>query len=228
MTDAEFLFRSQSAESKRTARGAYSKKGGSRSKSCRLPSDNLTQAQKNKLNGRIVTLNMTDKLTWDEFKNLPKTMQKEYIMNLRLNHGGRNKDIAAMMGVDFRAYSNYMNRKLPELKIVGSGKKAVSKEWLDFLAGKPQTGETLATVEIPEEETKPVESIPEIIATPELKPEPEIKKPALSLEQGCLVFNGEASLVFGKAILMFDSAKSYRITINFKEECADDKLPIGI
>lgn len=48
MTDAEYLFRRDSADKKATARSANKRVSGAKSKKCTLPSDYLTAAQKKK------------------------------------------------------------------------------------------------------------------------------------------------------------------------------------
>lgn len=67
------------AERKAMASGARHKKNGSRSKRCSLPSDNLTPAQKRKLNGECRTYQTTIPLTWEEFKAMPTDLQKEHL-----------------------------------------------------------------------------------------------------------------------------------------------------
>ncbi len=53
MTDAEYLFRRDSADKKVTARSANKRVSGAKSKKCTLPSDYLTAAQKKRLNGEV-------------------------------------------------------------------------------------------------------------------------------------------------------------------------------
>ena len=69
-------------ERKSMARGAYHKKNGSKSKKCSMPSDNLTPAQKRKLNGPCVTYNMAAPMNYDEFKSLPDEYKVEYLNHL--------------------------------------------------------------------------------------------------------------------------------------------------
>ena len=45
MTDAQYLFVSDSREKKSVARSAVHRKGGRKSKKCTLPSDSLTEKQ---------------------------------------------------------------------------------------------------------------------------------------------------------------------------------------
>ena len=80
MNDAEYLFKSDAAEKKRNGRGAFNKKGGSKSKKCTLPGDYLTPAQKKKLSKTIIDVNLREPMTWDEFKALRPDIQKEYLI----------------------------------------------------------------------------------------------------------------------------------------------------
>lgn len=73
---------------KNIARSARNRKGtvfGPRG--CRLPSDNLTAAQKRKLNGAVVTYDLSAPLTRGETMNLPPDIRKEYFTRI-LEHGG--------------------------------------------------------------------------------------------------------------------------------------------
>ena len=78
MTDFDYEVK----ERKSIARGAYHKKGGSKSKKCSLPSDRLTAAQKRKLNGPVTTYNLANPMTYAEFKCLPAEYQAEYLNGL--------------------------------------------------------------------------------------------------------------------------------------------------
>lgn len=72
-------------EKKRIAAGAKARKCGSKSKRCTLPSDYLTTKQKKGLNGKMKTFNLSVPMTYGEFKNMPKDLQKEYLTKLYLD-----------------------------------------------------------------------------------------------------------------------------------------------
>lgn len=79
MTDFDY----ENLQKKRTAQGAFHKKGGSKSKRCTMPSDYLTPAQKKKLNGPTHELNLNQPLTWAEYKCIPTdSLKKTYLLNL--------------------------------------------------------------------------------------------------------------------------------------------------
>ncbi len=215
MTDAEYLFKSQSAELKRTGRGAYNRKGGSRSKRCSLPSDNLTEAQKRRMNGEVMSCKLNEPMSWKEFRKLPTDVQALYIIHLRDEYGARNTDIAKMMGVERSHLSRHISANLPKLKKSPGGvSKYEDPRWTEFVK-KNEIGviETI-TVEVPGESIEPIE--PE---APDEKPMPEKRTIPLRVLSGKLNFSGNAGAIFTKANLLFDSAKEYDIKIIFKEVC---------
>lgn len=56
---------------------------GSKSKKCSLPSDSLTDAQKRRLSGPVVTYNPTRPCTWAEFKSMPNDIAQEWLDNVQ-------------------------------------------------------------------------------------------------------------------------------------------------
>lgn len=86
-------------QKKRTARGAYNKKGGSKSKKCTLPSDYLTPAQKKALNGPCTEMNRNQPMGWKDFKVLSDTLKVEYIKYLQDNYHANWKMMGQMMKV---------------------------------------------------------------------------------------------------------------------------------
>ena len=59
--------------------GAFHKVNGSKSKRCTLPSDNLTPAQKRKLNGPVKEYELHKAMSWAEFKQLPLDLQQVHL-----------------------------------------------------------------------------------------------------------------------------------------------------
>ena len=78
MTD----FNADVREKKSIASGAKHRKGGSKSKKCTLPSDNLTAKEKKALNGDLHTLNFDKVYSIDELEIFSKQTQKEYLAYL--------------------------------------------------------------------------------------------------------------------------------------------------
>lgn len=67
------------AERKSMANSARRRVNGSKSRKCSLPSDNLTPAQKRKLNGPCVTYAINRPMDWETFKAMPKDLKADHI-----------------------------------------------------------------------------------------------------------------------------------------------------
>ena len=77
MNDFDF----DAMQKKRIAQGAKHKVG--RRSGCTLPSDTLTEAQKRKLNGPVVTLKLDEPMTWKDFKALPEDKRRLYAEHIK-------------------------------------------------------------------------------------------------------------------------------------------------
>ena len=100
MTDKKFVFVSDCADKKRTARGIHNKrihagKGGK----VIFPSDYLTRKELEFMNGEVKTYSLNRPMRWKEFKLLPDDLRREYIENLQKRFGVMQKDLAVMFGV---------------------------------------------------------------------------------------------------------------------------------
>lgn len=82
MKNEEYVFYQDIKEKKSAARGAFHKKGGSKSKKCTLPSDYLTKKEREKMNGEVKTWKMNEFYTWQEFKQMPDDIQEAYLVSL--------------------------------------------------------------------------------------------------------------------------------------------------
>lgn len=82
MTDAQYLFVSDSREKKSVARSAVHRRGGSKSKKCTLPSDYLTEKQRKELNGAVESFDLNKFYTWTEFVTLPPDIQVEWMNHM--------------------------------------------------------------------------------------------------------------------------------------------------
>lgn len=50
-------------------------------------------------NGKVVTVNLNQPITWDDFKALTASMQEEYLKHMMENYGANATSFAAMFGV---------------------------------------------------------------------------------------------------------------------------------
>jgi hypothetical protein len=82
MSDEEFIYRQDIKEKKATGRGAFHKKGGSKSKKCNFPSDYMTRKEKQALNGEVMSYNPNKFYSYAEFKQLPMEYQVKYVNSL--------------------------------------------------------------------------------------------------------------------------------------------------
>ena len=116
MTNEEFVFNQTNKE--RRNYGAFHKKNGTKSKKCTLPSDRLTPAQLNKLNGPILSLHLEKPMTRTEWKLLRADQRKLYIEHLVEKYNANNQMIAEAIGCT----GGYVCKTKKELGIKGEGK----------------------------------------------------------------------------------------------------------
>lgn len=103
------IFYADVREKKSAGYGYQHKKNGSKSKSCRLPSDHMTEKEWKKMNGEVKTYNTNHPLVWDDFKVMPADLREEYLRNLDARVGGVTlQSVADAMGVHVVTLRNYM------------------------------------------------------------------------------------------------------------------------
>ena len=153
------------AQKKRIARGAYNRKGGSRSKKCTLPDDSLTPAQRAKLSKTLVSVNLKAPMTLAQFKLLPTDIKREYLEWLHNEIGVTAASISKDMFKMERNYLGiYLRRFEPGLLGIfadGRGRKmseAAVKRWREFL-GEPEPEESTPEPEA-QEEPEPIAEEP--------------------------------------------------------------------
>lgn len=164
-------------QKKSIARGAFAKKGGSRSKKCTLPGDYLSAAEKRKLSTTRVSANLKAPMDWKTFKNLPTEIKREYLEWLIGTYGARQGWVAKdMFGISKEAFRQYVNAHEPTLAgafpLSGRFKAEQRERWLAFVEGREQVEET------PEPETEPKPEPDIIITAPafsQLEPKPELE-----------------------------------------------------
>lgn len=97
-------------QKKRTASGAYHRKGGSKSKKCTLPSDHLTEAQKRKLNGPMTTVQMGQPMAWLDYKGLSDELRKKYLMDVLNSYKPSARMLGEMLGVSLPTVTKELRR----------------------------------------------------------------------------------------------------------------------
>lgn len=95
MTDFDYEVK----QKKSLVPSARHRKNGVKSKKCTLPSDNLTEAQKRKLNGPVYSVKMDQPMTWEELKTLPDTLRSQYLTGLIDTYDASQRMLGNMLGV---------------------------------------------------------------------------------------------------------------------------------
>lgn len=138
---------------KRIARGAAARKCGSKSRRCTLPSDYLTDAQKKARNGKMSTYNLSKTMTYEQFKLMPRDLQREYLLKLRNDMHASSRVIAQMFGCSYET----VRVVIRNLGINTGGKKLYMNldqlmRWNNWLSG--DAANTPVAVTEPETETE--------------------------------------------------------------------------
>ena len=172
MNDAAYTFNQTNRERSVTARGAWHKRGGSRSKKCTLPSDNLTPAQKKGLNGTVETYSMNAPHTLEELKLWPEDLRHEYMKGLLERHSPSNEDLALMLGCSRENIARALSMHFGIRRRKGGNRVRtveMERDWIEFVGR-----------DIPDdEELPPLPPIPD----PEMEAdEPEVA-PATGIKQ---------------------------------------------
>ena len=198
-------------QKKRIAAGARHMRRGSRSKRCFLPSDNLTPAQLKRRNGPVSTYKLDAPMRWDDFKEMPADLQKQYLTYLVETYGATNE----MLGDMFYVHPTYVGAMKKALGVVSHNphrvlgeKKAIRDHmWAAFCNGvigggdavketprEPEKVETLPVRcpgELEEAALTPADTEPPTEAESPTEAEPVVAKtPMLDITELSATFNG--------------------------------------
>ena len=139
-------------QKKRIARGAAHIKG------CSLPSDNLTAAQKRRLNGPVSTYKLDEPMSWESFKAMPEDLQKQYILNLQNTYQANDKMIGKLFGKSDVTVGEYRKKlginPIGKSKMTRYEKTVCDAKWDAFcngvVGGKPGEPKKIENDEIEE------------------------------------------------------------------------------
>lgn len=222
MTDEKYVFEETSRERKRVGTGAYSRKRGSRSKKCTLPSDNMTAGQLKKRNGEVMQYNLKAPMGWLVFRSMPADLQKEYIKSCAYKYEARGCDMAEMFGISRNGFSAAMVGLFgSNTPFTGASRKKTSPLWEEFIRGDISVSAepTPAAVNSPVEAKESSES-----ETERVKQMPSLKSSAeLCIKSGTLRFAGTPEAVFAKAILAMNPMEAYEVEIRFRRTTAQSE-----
>ena len=211
---------------KRIARGAAARKCGSKSRRCTLPSDYLTDAQKKARNGKMSTYNLSKPMTYEQFKLMPRDLQREYLLKLRNDMHASARVIAQMFGCSYET----VRVVIRDLGINTGGKKIYMNldqllRWNNWLSG--DAANTPVAVTEPETETETeTEAEAETISAAAEETEDastpvnndasteEIKCAALL--GGKLNLRGTASEILSRLAIVFDAESDAQMFVSVK------------
>ena len=209
---------------KRIARGAAARKCGSKSRRCTLPSDYLTDAQKKARNGKMSTYNLSKPMTYEQFKLMPRDLQREYLLKLRNDMHASARVIAQMFGCSYET----VRVVIRDLGINTGGKKIYMNldqlmRWNNWLSG--DAANTPVAVTEPETETETEAEAETISAAAEETEDAsapvnndasteEIKCAALL--GGKLNLRGTASEILSRLAIVFDAESDAQMFVSVK------------
>ena len=100
MTDEEYIFRTDTAEKKRTARGSFNRKThAGKGGRVKMPSDYMTKKERDKMNGEVQSYNLAKPMKWEQFKLLPDDIKREYITAIVRKYDPQQSAISQMLNV---------------------------------------------------------------------------------------------------------------------------------
>ncbi len=127
-------------------------------KGCKLPSDSLTPAQKRKLNGEVITMNLNKPVRYGEFKFWPKDIQEKYLNSLHERFGATRKDICLMFGITPKTLANLISNNGLKIFPASKGNRLQDPEgWENFKKGLLSVSETPEEAPKPKEPEKPID-----------------------------------------------------------------------
>lgn len=209
---------------KRIARGAAARKCGSKSRRCTLPSDYLTDAQKKARNGKMSTYNLSKPMTYEQFKLMPRDLQREYLLKLRNDMHASARVIAQMFGCSYET----VRVVIRDLGINTGGKKIYMNldqllRWNNWLSG--DAANTPVAVTEPETETETETEAETISAAAEETEDAgaPVNNDASTEEMKCaallggkLNLRGTASEILSRLAIVFDAESDAQMFVSVK------------
>lgn len=134
-------------EKKRIARMAKYRRNGSKSKKCPMSTDHMTRKQWEERCGELHTYNMNEPKSWDQFKEMPIHIQREYLEYLVKNYNVNATSLGMMFSVRPLTVRRHIeaNKLGITFKVGNSMNTKQKNEWLRFLDGVAEPEETDGT-----------------------------------------------------------------------------------
>ena len=210
LTDEKYLFVTDSASKKQIARSYYHRKThAGKGGRVRLPHDNLTRKELEKMNGEVKSYRLNDPMLWSEFKTMPDDLKINYISLIRQRYGVSDTCIAVNM---LRTTQTTFGTEARRLGI-GLGKHCKRSSKPDKEAFLAWCNGVSAPVEIEPKGVEPEEIEQETSPAVYFQPVPAKVIPA----SGSLKFTGNAKDVLSSVADILGGVKA-RITITWDTE----------
>lgn len=164
MNDETYAFIEDVKTRKGMANGAKHKKTGSKTKICRFPSDYLTKKEKAMLNSDVVSYNLNNFYSFEEFRLMPSHIQQDYVNYLidkwHISTGTISTELLGKSGnyLDMRASKNGWS--LHKSKVYGPNASKMKLIFVEALKASKEVVEG-ETVDVVETKEKPVNREPE-------------------------------------------------------------------
>lgn len=233
----ESTFKDSVRERKSLVASARHRVCGSKSKRCSLPSDNLTPAQRNKLNGEVRVYTINKPMTWEQFTAMPKDLRQAHLdfvqrfFDVSVSYIGEKE-----FGLSRNSLNNYARRE--ELRVIsrkgGKSSEAMNEfdRWVegrsdDKKGAEPVEESTgfndcsggMATAEVSE---KPTTEAPMEAISGDLVDIPSVKKPAPGILRGSADMIGTADQIY-RYLAPILCGKTAAVHIEYRfEESSDD------
>ena len=108
MSDEQYLLMQDTRDKKITARSArHTKTHCGKSGPVKFPSDFKTKKEIKAMSGECKTYRMNEPISWDEFKELPDDLKKQYVTSIREKFDTPDSAIADMFGKNISVVSKY-------------------------------------------------------------------------------------------------------------------------
>lgn len=145
-------------QKKRLAHQASHRKCGSKSRRCPMSTDYMTQKQWKERNGKVVSLNFDKPTTWENFKELSKGVQEEYLRHLAETYNANATNLAEMFGMSVATVRRHIQSADLDIKFrVGHSMNAEQRDaWEQFL----HSAQEYIAASDTKEENKTVEPAP--------------------------------------------------------------------
>ena len=110
MNNVKYEFLQDCHEKAITARSARNRKRYPGKKGpVKLPSDYMSEKEKEALNGECKTYKLGTPMSWNEFNEMPDDLKVMYIKNLRKKFNVPDQQLAVFMDVDIQVFTEYLN-----------------------------------------------------------------------------------------------------------------------